>query len=1090
MPGQLLPRFGQAVWLLWALCALAPAQPFRAEPLGVAQGLSQTSVRHVLQDQTGFLWIGTQDGLNRYDGYDIRVYRRQPDQPRSLSDNDVTCLYQDREGLLWIGTHRGLSLHDPASGQWWRLPLRADSLQLFREQVKRIAEDTAGTLWIGTHRGLRYVQRPDPAPTSWHLSEANHLLGPLQPQVVALAADAAQQFWFAYHIDPDGRKGGVLGRFDPTTQASRLLLENPASQTNLPDNQTVALHHDRQGRLWVGTIEAGLFVCEQPTKLPLSFRAIPFAAAAPRPAGHRFIHEIFGDSQGNLWVGTHGGLFWLPAHQPDSLRPVPLMQGDQLPLQVIAGISEDRAGNLWVSAEEGCYQLSPTSKPFAHFFHQPDDPQSLASNDVLALLETRSGDLWVGTGDRGLTRLRPRGDGRYRYVHFSPENSPLTSPVVLSLSEDRFGQVWVNTFGGLYCLGPEETPKIRAFRAGANEPLPIGSNYLYETLEDPGGDLWACTYTSGISRIRREGRQEIRIEEIRPDPENPFSLASRRLKNAQADHEGRLWFGDQRVISLAYLEGDSLLGFRHLFYDPEDSTNLSSGDIVCFYRDRRGALWVGADGLNRVDIAPEAFAQAPGPGVSPTLPVSIRYYDESDGLPNRFVYQITEDERGYLWLTTNAGLAQFDPETETFLTYTVADGLQSNEFSANALCRGPQGHISAGGINGFNRFHPDSLRQRDYEPEVMLTSLRLFNEEVLPGRPSQHSQLQLARDISQLEALSLTYADRVFSLAFAGTDFSAPGKQRYRYRLRGLDEAWIMAGERRFATFTQLRPGRYTFEVQATNADGSWSPHIRQLQIEVAPPWWRSGWAYGLYALLLGALVWWGLRLRLGQVRREERLRARIEQAKLEERERVRARASRDFHDEAGNKITKISLYAGLVRQQASDSVPADFLDGIEENVRSLSTGMRDFIWVLDPRQDTLEALLDRIREFGQKLFEHTRIDFRFEQGNLPELPLEVNTKRHLLLIAKEALHNSLKYAHCQEVWVKATYVEEALYLEIGDDGMGFDLAALDRVNGLQNMEARAEEIGANLTLTPLPGVGTRIFLQKQIPQMGHGEKP
>lgn len=1077
-------------WLLLVFPLFSFGQKFRVKDMGVERGLSQSKVRAILQSRDGFMWLGTQDGLNRFDGYNYEVFRYKPNRMDVLGGNFIGALYQDRSGAIWIGDldRGGITRYDPRRHSFSQIKDKEG--KRFDMPLAEIVEDSAGNIWLGTLSGL-YVIRGAVGEQVGVDSLKVQAFGPSEgwgaiSEVIPAGKDG---FWIGAYITSKTGKDhrGGIGRIDPSKMDMDTSLWNPRGKGFLPDNQINALLEGESGQLWIGTVDSGLFLCRKPSERPLVVEKIFHAHDHERGLGDELIRALEMDSRGNIWVATHHGLFIMPRERRDSLYHISLTNPEEFTLETIWAVSEDHFGNIWVGASKGCMQLIPAPSDFAHYYHIPQTTQSLVSNDVLTLLERKNGEIWIGTGDKGLTRMVPTAKG-YDYLHYNQENGQLASNVILGFLEDESGKIWVSSFAGLFVFSFENQnagakASIQNYQHEPGNPHSLGSNYLYNVIQNDDASYWVSDYMAGPSLVRptERGLSRKSFGAVKGDP---YSLMTGYCNEVMKDQEGRIWALGRRGISLMYMKNGEFEGFRHIFNENLNEGKGLPGTPMSFYRDKEGALWVGANGLNRLTLTGD-WEKSPKEGeVSQFLSFDLEYFGKDEGLANELIYFIQPDENDILWLGTNGGLVRFDPEKRTFRTYTKEDGFQSNEFSGDASFLGAGGQLYVGGINGFNIFHPDSLRDSPSEPGVIINRFLLFGEEVLPGKALKNSGFVLPEAIQTISNLELSYRDKVLGFEFGTDEFTAPEKQVFQYRLVGLDEGWISLNEQRALTLTNLPPGDYLLELRASNPDGRWSPRLRRLNIFIAAPWWQQNWFYLLLALLVAGLIYLGVVLRIRVVRREMRMQARLSQAKIEEREQTRAETSRDFHDEAGNRITKIGLYANLLREAVGDqSEPLSFIEKIEEHTRELSARMRDFIWVLDPRQDELAATLTRIRDFGVNLFEHTDIDFqaRGEWSQVPKVRLEVQAKRHLLMIAKEAFHNALKYANCSHLQMNLRFDGEKMAWQIVDDGLGFNLEKASQGMGLRNMRMRAEELEADFEIASQPGMGTKISLSLDI---------
>ena len=475
------------------------------------------------------------------------------------------------------------------------------------------------------------------------------------------------------------------------------------------------------------------------------------------------------------------------------------------------------------------------------------------------------------------------------------------------------------------------------------------------------------------------------------------------------------------------------------------------------------------------------------------LPVNTntRSTAERDGLANNMIYGILEDPRGHLWLSTNKGLSRFDPASLTFKNYDVYDGLQANEFNAGAYCLSRSGEMFFGGVNGMNSFFPDSIQANTYVPPLAITSFSIF------GRPQQRL---LSEAVFHKQPIRLSYDQNFISFEFSALDYTNPGKNRYAYKLEGFDENWIDCYDRRFISFTNLAPGEYVFRVKGTNSDGVWNEQGSGVAIIITPPFWKTWWFVSICTALL-LLVTYAAHQSWVKSRLKRLL--EIEQIRQQENERVRAKAAHDFHDELGHKITKISLFSEILKRSVSQGPPeiSDYLTRIGDTAKSLSGGMRDFIWTLNPDKDSLQEVLVRLKDFGDDLFDKTGIDFRVS-GITPEMEyirLSTDWRRHLTLMFKEAMTNALKHAGCNNVTLEVAIPGNRLKITLSDDGKGlpadklnpngrdegYEQNVLSKAsvgNGLNNIRFRARQIGGTVSFRPAEPHGTRITFSGLLP--------
>ncbi|MGH7454112.1 MAG: triple tyrosine motif-containing protein, partial [bacterium] len=460
-------------------------------------------------------------------------------------------------------------------------------------------------------------------------------------------------------------------------------------------------------------------------------------------------------------------------------------------------------------------------------------------------------------------------------------------------------------------------------------------------------------------------------------------------------------------------------------------------------------------------------------------------FTEKNGLANNVIYGILPDARGHLWLSTNRGLSKFDPRTESFKNYDPTDGLQSYEFNASAYHRGPRGEMFFGGINGFNSFFPEKIKDNEHVPAVVITAFKKFDQIV-----------EFDRDIADLDEMTLSADDDFIAFEFVALDYTNPQNNRYAYQLAGFDETWIYSGARRYASYTNLNPGKYVFRVKASNNDGVWNEVGYAVTITIAPPFWRTWWFALLSAssLMCAAVVFYKYKVKF-QIRRA----LEMEGVRTLENERVRKQVADDFHDELGQKLTNMTLFAEILKRRLNGIAAenANYLDKIRETSATLSIGVRNFIWALDPEQDSLYDLAIYLKDSGDEIFDKTGIHFR-ARGILPELErvkLPMNWRRHLTLIFKEGMNNILKHAACKNVTLEIALKHDSLIIALSDDGKGFKGNGQNGTNGesgrgLNSMSNRAAKLQGEIRVITYLGRGTTIQFRGKMPQVGYSYSP
>lgn len=1074
-------KWGALAVLFFLCCHALPAgqRNFRFTRISGSDGLSQNTVMCALQDSKGFMWFGTQDGLNRFDGYTFTVYKHNQSDPHSLSENWIWTIFEDSAGGLWIGTFGGgLNRFDRAAGSFRQYQADPDDpVSLSDNTVWSMAEYPRGTLWVGANNGLN---RLDTQSGEFRFFKPS----PNAPNAFDVRIAAPGILWVY--------TGDGLNEFDIRTETFTHYPfdgDDPNRQLRVR-GQFV---RSKSGLLHITVTTEGLVVFDLGSKATTRYSYVNEKLA--KRLGSAKITNIYEDREGLLWIGTREGLFIVELKEDVASLCSELRHDPYDPYSLshsfIFSIYENRSGQLWIGARDGLNRFDRVNQKFRHYRFNPSDPNSLSHQSVLPIIAEQRNEevVWIGTNE-GLNRLDHRSETITRYYH-DPQR-PQAGPggnYIMALHEDRQGDIWIGTRGaGLsrMRMDAQERAHFTHYPHRPDDPTSVGAANIHAIYEDRRGDLWIGAGGGGLNRFNRDDETFTRYQDASGQP-----LPNSHVYAMLEDRQGRFWMGTASA-GLAMLDRETGT-FRHFRNDPDDPHSLSNNRVLCLHESPgAGGLWIGtSNGLNRL-IRPA------DPGDEPTF----MQYHESDGLPNEVIYGILEDNEGSLWVSTNKGLARIKP-TEAGLqvrSYTVEDGLQSNEFSQNGFYRNSRGEMYFGGVNGFTLFHPAQVRDNPFAPPVVITEFLLFNHPVRAGAgrgssasaPEGAARMSLKKHISLTESLQLSYRDDVFSFEFAALNFTMPAKNQYAYMMEGFDADWIYSGNRRFATYTNLDPGEYVFRVKGSNNDGLWNENGAAIRITITPPPWQTWWAYLLYGLFAAGAVMAIIRYRVHVRSREIEAQARIERARVEEREQVRKKSSADFHDEAGHILTRISLFTEIARRSVgSNTAMREYLTRIEENTKDLSAKMRDFIWVLDPQQDSLYHTLLRLKDFGNSMFQATEVRFRCH-GISPEMSncvLSLDDRRALMLIFKEAMNNCLKYSRSRKATLTVSVRSGRLVVIFNDDGMGFDPQNEKGGYGLKNMRARASRISASLDIVSAAGQGTEIRFEKDLPQMGD-ERP
>lgn len=818
------------------------AETVHFKEVSLSEGLSQSSVFSMLQDSKGFLWVATQDGLNRYDGYGFKVYKPEPGNPHSLSHNFIWPLCEDGSGGIWVGTMGGgLNRFDPRSERFHRYPVNpADPENLNGLFVISLYLDGEGSLWIAsTDGGLsRLIRKPGQRERFihyGHMPGRAHDLG--SNNVTCLAADASGYLWV-------GTGNNGIKRIDPVDGGVRDF-PGPSSPG------VTVIRPDRSGGLWVGGPN-GLYRMNVDTG---TYHHYPPRPEDPAGLSDHQVRAIYEDQSGVLWVGTDNGLNRLDKRSGRFTR---YSRNDRIPFSltsnIIYSIYEDRSRILWLGTVGGGLNKFDREYKFEHYKSDPDNPLGLEDSFVYCIREDDDGLLWLSTINNGIARFNRRTGRAVHYRNIPGDPTSLSADFVRVLHIDRAGVIWAGALNGLNKLNREAGTFTR-YQWNPSDPTSIGNNDVRSMCEDRAGNFWVGAFGGGLNKMNREAGTFTRYVS---QPDDPAGLSSNSISTIYEapSQPGILWIG-ARESGVNRFDPRTGATLRYPAA-PDTPGGLSHNSILAFHEDRSGMLWTGTfgGGLNKMERKKDGA-------------VYFTAYTEKEGLVNNTIYGILEDGAGHLWLSTNGGLSRFNPRNGKFRNYTARDGLQANEFNANGYFKNRNGEMFFSGINGVNAFFPSRIRRHTHVPPVAITAFNLFDR---PTPIGGDSPLQAA--VAYTERLTLNHTQNAFSFEFSGLDFTVPEKNKYAYKMEGLENDWHHTGaEKRFASYINMAPGHYVFRVKASNNDGVWNETGASLEIMITPPFWATWWFRLLALSAIMALVTMGYRKRLGRVRFKAELR-------------------------------------------------------------------------------------------------------------------------------------------------------------------------------------------------------------------------
>jgi ligand-binding sensor domain-containing protein/signal transduction histidine kinase len=988
------------------------------------QGLSQTRVAQILQDDQGFLWFGTENGLNRYDGYEFKVFMNEPGNAGSLSGVYIYSLFKDRSGTIWVGSDQLLDRFDPSTQTFTHYHVDAKD-----PVVIHISQDGLGMLWLATGNGL-YRLNPVTGNIKRFAHDPNDPLSLSSNDVKSTGEDRSGGFWVA---TSEG-----LDEFDRETGKAILHIPLRVSVREF------SFHEDRSGVFWIiyGS-GGGLAVFDRKTK---GLTRYSFYEREPPATSLTGVYSLLEDRDGTVWLGTMGAglLKFDRVHRRFVSYRNSAADPESLTENRVIALFEDREGTIWT----GLHAMAPVyfprhSSPFERIQLSSGKVTNLGETLVNAIYEDRHGILWMGAGG-SLNRL-DRTTGQFTTYH--PEGSGVSSEV-LAILEDHTGMMWVGTLGSGLARFDRSTGRFKIYRHDPNDPSSLSSDIVTRLLIDHTGTLWAATW-DGLDRFNPvTGRFAVFKRDTQTSAEAYFEVTE--------DREGMLWLsGDSGLIRF----DPTTAKFTAYSHDPQDPGTLSNDHLNSIHVDRAGTLWVATqNGLGRFD----------------TKTGTVKTYYQRDGISGNDVSCILEGEGADLWMSTNRGLSRFDPQLKAVKNYSAADGLPGDDLTGWGACfKSSSGEMFFGGFAGATAFRPNEVLGSTYIPPVVLTDFQVS------GAPVGVESSSSSQKAISTGKVILSHKQNMFSVEFSALSFFSPATNRYRYRLEGLDSEWHeVGGERRLVNYTTLPVGGYEFQVQGATSRGPWSEPGAALRIEILPPWWSTWWFRTSCAALVVLIALAAYSYRMHQIARQFELR-------LEERVGERTRIARELHDTLLQSFQGLVLHfqraRNLLPDRAAEAVQTldRALDGAEQAI----VEGRDAIYDLRSAAPAAKSLAEEITAFGEELIaSHSNKDpaeFRVVIEGSPQT-LHQNVDIETLRIAREALRNACSHSGARRIETEIAYSDKLFRLRIRDDGKGLDPSVRDQGErtghwGLRGMRERAQRLGGELDIWSEPGAGTEV---------------
>ncbi|MBK9732797.1 MAG: hypothetical protein IPO83_16215 [Chitinophagaceae bacterium] len=1003
-------------------------------------GLSQNHFEAIIQDQKGYMWFGTWSGLLKFDGYNFTLFQYDPDTKNSFGGNFVYRLCEDHRGNIWIidGDNNQLSRYNTHTLQFFSYaPDERNKFPIAPGAVNCMVCDHDGSMWIGTSdAGLcRY----DPVTDHFINYSSDHLLPDTlcSKTILSLLVDRKGMLWIGttHGINIYDRVHNHLQTFNPCK-------ENNDQQ----DCQVSKMMEDHTGKIWITFPDPKGLLNFDPSNNTL--KRYSHSNEQRNSLSSNYVNDIYEDHNHNIWIATYQGLNLYNQNTDDFKIFLADSKDDRaLSSSKVMSIFEDRSGIIWIATNGGGLNtVYPDNKKFQVYQESYDD--EFTTHYPVGLYNDHEGKIWINTFGAGLKRFDPltkqfkvyKFDERKAKGHFYN--------ACYCAFEDSYGTLWVgSTSEGLHALNKTDG-SYRTYHSTSDNTDTTIYNQINCITEDHNKALWIGT-TTGLKCFDLNTKKYSAFEKLFPDTNQ---LSGDNIQALYCDDEGVLWIaGSRSGLTSFNTKTGKVRVFKH---DENDPHSLSRNFINCIYDNGIEKLWIGTEGggLNELDKKSEQF-------ISFTI---------KDGLPDNSVRGIEQDNLGNLWLSSTKGICRFTPpaspnQKAVCRNYNVSDGLPGDEFYYNTCTKGDDGTLYFGCNAGIVAFKPEELKDNSFIPPVVITDFSVFNKSIAPNDSS--GILKLPAD--ETKDIRLSYSQNNFSFMFTALSYVHPEKNQYAYRLKGFDKDWIYTdASKRFANYTNLGAGNYIFQVKASNNDGVWNETLTEIKIIITPPYWQTWW-FKLMCLITFGLIFYVI------------VHTRLEKSR--DIRRIRNKIASDLHDDLGATLSSISIMSEIANQQIKNQSPqtSPLLEKIGSSSRSMIENVNDMVWAINPRNDSFENIVKRMRAFASEILGAKDIDFHFDfDKNLLPSKMKMDTRRNFYLIYKEAVNNIAKYSGASNAFITILQREQNLKMTIRDDGKGFDLNLITKGNGLNNIEQRAEEMKAKLILQTDVGKGTMLQLE------------
>lgn len=981
------------------------------------QGLPHDIINCIEQDRKGFIWIGTNNGLCRYEGNTMINYLKNAADSLSISDNNIQSIRMDSRQRLWIGTYwKGLNLLDEKNNRFIHLNNDGQnknllvnnsiySLEPIDSTHLAIAQGELVVIDVRKNKSF-IVNMPENSWSDRNLSISRYF----SPYKIFI--DHANQWWLC------GEAGIV--RYNPGTKLLTAFCNRRDVPESIKNHSSWDCAEDQDGNIWIAG-GAGLFQYDPKTDKFSEHYPGRFASADCQSL---FLKSVLCAKDGSIWFGSTNGLFhYSPREKSYSVYRFNPYQSSSVSNNDINCLYQDRQGIIWVGTQNGLNVIYPEKAQFKTYQHVPGNPFTIASNNTMGSFKDNKGNIWCGT-DLGLDCISVNGKVEH-YTYIDNRINTRNDYSVMPLFQQDEQHFWVGTWGaGMQLFNFGKRKFVSSYVHSDSDSNSICSNFIHSFTKDNQGNIWIATWNGGIDKFDpvRKVFKHYNISNGR-SPDNYL--------NKIIFAYGTIWSGSTKGL----LRFDARTNKFQLLEITSDTSNYLSTAVSDFTPVGDGSFLIGSpNGLTKYNSRTGYFQKVIS-GIS--------------------IMGMRLQENGSLWMATDNGLQEYNTRNGNRSAYTLKDGLPINNFPNECyFTETKQGELLVNTMNGLTLFHPSELKQNHIPPPVFITSIKVQNKE-----------LSGFQGVKPGETIFLSHDQNYINIKFAALNYINPFQNQFAYMLKGFDKDWIYTGNHNEANYTNLPPGNYVFMLKASNDANVWITKPVELKIHINTPWWKTWWFYAICFIWLAGFSYWIHRIRLSRVLAEQKLRNKI---------------ARDLHDDIGSTLSGIKLFSNLAHsqllQEGSEVTP--IVKRIGERSERMIDAMSDIVWSINPSNDTLENMLVRMKQYAAEMLEPKNIQYFFSADDqIYRAKIGLTSRRDIYLIFKETINNIVKHANCRSVFIQLSIEGRKMVMTVSDDGVGFDALHLEKGNGLGNLRERAKQIGGTISVHTEREKGTMVRL-------------